>query len=225
MKRTTILNAIILSLLFNFAASAQETNDKKHTFGLRAGLNASNFQGKDVASSPYLPEQEIKLNFHLGAFYKFQISNLVSFQSEALFSRKGNDYKSLTYIDIPLLVSINLVSKLSFELGPQMSYLLTAQTVSNEGKKFDSKYEHKSIDVSAVVGVTYAINDKISLGARYNYSLINTYKEYEIFKGVPIVDENGTPTGDRYFSSNGPSEMVQLKARNSVFQLTAGYSF
>ena len=103
----------------------------------------------------------------VGMFAEFKVSNKFSIQPELLYSRQGAKVgsKKLNYINVPVLVKFYPINKFSIEAGPQVGYLL-----SIKGGTL-SKSDYKKIDLSAVMGFNYQLNDEIGIGARYNLGL------------------------------------------------------
>ena len=55
------------------------------------------------------------------------IANRFSFQPELLYSGQGSSV-NLNYLNIPLMAKYNLTKEFSLEAGPQIGFLLSANT-------------------------------------------------------------------------------------------------
>lgn len=107
--------------------------------GIKAGLNYTNVVGKSVDSN----KVNGQLGFHAGAILGFELSDMFTIQPEILYSTKGFGFGEkdadffdtvrrrregrmrLHYVDVPVMLKVN-AGPLYFELGPSVSYLVTA---------------------------------------------------------------------------------------------------
>jgi len=140
-------------------------------FGVKAGLNLATMTNRDG---------EIRPNFNVGFFGEYVSSDLIGFQLEAVFSRQGMngkdnsalDWIRLEYINVPILLKLYLVKGLSFEIGPQLGFLLGSRyqyTFGGYSHRINGDY--KSFDVSAAVGLSYQIDHNFFVNVRYNAGL------------------------------------------------------
>ncbi len=129
-------------------------------------------------------------------------------------SNTGN--VDLDYILLPQLISINITKYFSLQLGAQMAFLINAKADSSTssggsggsnpyGKIMDyyNKFDYGfagGIEIHPVLG--------LMVGARYNISLGNLYKD-------PSTISSGTP----------PSFIPSVDAKNNVVQIFAGWIF
>lgn len=200
MKKIILAAIAVMTVGF---ASAQDVR-----FGVKAGVNLSNFAGDiDNTSS--------RVGFQAGGFAEFKISNKFFIQPELLYSNEGSKIKesesdylyktklNLSYLNIPVLAKYYIIDKLNIEAGPQIGFLLAAKSKWDEtydGEKYsgkdDVKDAFKSVNFSLNVGAGYDFTDNISAGVRYNFGLSN----------ISDNDEN-------------------LKIHNNVISLSVGYKF
>ncbi|MDR2292500.1 MAG: PorT family protein [Prevotellaceae bacterium] len=145
---------------------------------------------------------KFKLGFHIGGFAEFTIADRIAIQPELLFSTQGASIKNvdnaslnLSYLNVPVLLKVKLTEGLSAEVGPQVGFLLSAKSTGEESR--DLKERCKTLDFTAVAGLSYTFAEKFVVGARYNFGLTNVYKETE--------DDS--------------------KLKNSVIQVSFGYKF
>ncbi|CAM2906394.1 porin family protein [Flavobacterium frigoris] len=203
MKKITLTVAAVLAFAFS---NAQTTK-----FGIKGGLNVSNFSG-DVEDNSAL------VGFNVGGFVEIKVSDKFAVQPELLFSTQGakneftepGGYKvdsklTLGYINVPVMLKYYAAEKFSLEAGPQIGFLVSAKSkadITDGGTtvtvKEDSKDQFKSIDFGMNFGAGYDFTENLSAGLRYNLGLSN------------IAD---VEAGDDF------------KLKNSVFSVSLGYKF
>ncbi|PRY07303.1 outer membrane protein with beta-barrel domain [Pontibacter ummariensis] len=217
MKKLFIACALLLGTIS--AAQAQAT------FGVRGGANLSNLSG-DLRDEEMF---ENKLSFHAGVLLNFPVvEDFFSIQPELLYSRRGfkssgEEYTNLllqtrrregsvnyAYLDLPVLANIK-AGPLYFELGPQLSYLLSVnnetEIYDGSGNRIASSRDEKSKDglsefeIGYAAGLGVTSRNGISLGLRYNGAFSDFVKDADYFEGD------------------------LANARHSVFMLTLGIKF
>ncbi len=207
MKKLIFITAITIMSIS--AVKAQEIR-----IGAKGGVNFSTFSGDDLG------DIESRTGFHIGGLVEIPITEKFWVQPEVLYTAQGAEYTEsgsilgisyedkisakLDYIQLPVMAKFYVVEGLAFEAGPQVSFL-----VSKKGE-FERRSggttvmtegdlnDISSIDVSLGGGVSYRLPMGVFFGARYNYGLTNV--------------NDGDNADDQ-------------KIRNSVVQLSAGYSF
>ncbi|WP_264534891.1 porin family protein [Flavobacterium sp. N1736] len=205
MKRI-ILSAIAI-MAFGFT-NAQETK-----FGLKGGLNISNFSG-DTEGIDF----KSRIGFNIGAFVEIKLSDKFAIQPEVLYSTQGAtaddfaDFETgitgdvafkLNYINIPVMFKYYVAEKFNIEAGPQIGFLTSAKTTTTlngySGEHdMDVKDSFESVDFGLNLGAAYDFTEHFSAGLRYNLGLANTAK---------------TEPGD------------DSKVHNGVFSVNVGYKF
>lgn len=213
MKKLLLVAALAV---FGFTnANAQDLN-----FGAKAGVNFANIGGDE--SDDY----DGKTGFHLGLVAEIMLTDQFAFQPEILYSAQGaraeETYREdgfeefyeadlkLSYINIPLLAKYYIAEGLSLQLGPQIGFLVSANsdytgTYSYEGvtetesESEDMKEYMNSVDFALAGGVGYKLDMGLFFNARYGLGLSNIHKNED---------------DDDDFSQN-----------NNVFQLSVGYMF
>ena len=200
----------IMALLISTGAYAQFSR-----FGVKAGVNFSNMT---VDNSD---DRTLKTGFHAGAFGRMGISEFFSLQPELLYSTKGftNAYDvalaegeakfNLNYIEIPVNVVYHLAEDFSFQLGPYVGYLASAN-VSTSNSILDffqidtnddiNRDNFKSFDFGITAGLDFTL-DPVIIGFKYNLGLVNVAKD------------------------NIPAEQLLGNARNTAIQVYAGILF
>ncbi|WP_264534892.1 porin family protein [Flavobacterium sp. N1736] len=190
--RKIILSAIAV-MAFGFT-NAQETR-----FGVKGGLNLTNFSG-DV-------DTESLVGFQVGGFAEIKIIERLAIQPELLFSTQGAKYNyigsndgdlKLNYINVPVLAKFYITKQFTVEAGPQIGFLVSAKDEGDDVKDF-----YKSTDFGFNFGAGYNFTDNLSLGLRYTVGLSG------------VVDGGDYDDIDDYYDS----------AKNSVLALALAYKF
>ena len=174
--------------------------------GIKAGANLSTITDSDDA--------KMKLGFHIGGFLDFKFNERFSLQPELLYSAQGAKYTVTTlwedgawhnvsgsyafdYINVPVLLKINITEGFSAEIGPQIGFLIGARwkekgdgVLVNSGSGTDNC---NTIDVTALAGLSYTFAENFVVSARYGFGLTKIGKSWS--------------------------------DKNSVIQLSVGYKF
>lgn len=175
--KTTILAVI---LLVSVTASSQE---KPLTFGVKGGLNLSNFGG-DVE------EADAKVGFNIGGTLDYMISQGFYLQSGLELTTKGAKSKedgvsfsiNAMYLQLPVhaayKVDVAETTKISFFAGPYFAYGIGGKTSVKESGVSVSvdtfqKDLLKSFDLGIGGGVAAEFNNKIVLSLGYDFGLAN----------------------------------------------------
>ncbi|KAF2514281.1 porin family protein [Flavobacterium foetidum] len=192
-----IFLAAIAVMTFSFA-NAQQTS-----FGVKGGLNLSNWSGGDARDNT-----KALVGFHVGGFAEIKVIEKLAIQPELLFSAQGTkidgggflgDFDVKTnYLNIPVLAKYYIVDKFSVEAGPQLGVLLSAKA---DGE--DVKDGFKTVDFGFNLGAGYHFTENISINLRYTIGLS------PLSDNADIEDE-----GDYYDS-----------VKNSVLALSFAYKF
>ena len=199
-KRKRILATLALVLTTSLAVNAQ-SEDSNAEFGVKGGLNFSNLYTEDVDDNNALT------SFNAGVYAKLPITDAFAIQPELLYSRKGAElvYNNalaegtakfkLNYIELPILLKINLTNSFNIHAGPYFAYLIDAQ-VTNENESgtlnFEETYNNDDFNkfdygLSAGVGLDF---QSLGFGIRYNYGLQTVGKERE-FAGTTYTIPDG----------------------------------
>lgn len=177
------------------------------SLGLKAGVSLSNLAGADAKAYENL------VGFHAGVFANIGITSMFAFQPELLYSQKGAKLpligisgaagdltQRFHYLDVPLAFHVN-ANGLFFEAGPQVGFLIAAQSKYNSTST-DVKDSYNTVDFGYVAGLGYQRKSGLGIGLRYNGAFTNVRKS---------LDFGNTTYQDR--------------TRNSAFQLYLSYSF
>lgn len=125
------LGIALVAGTFTFAqkVSTSTTAFTQVRFGLKAGLNISNFSN-DISSKS-------KAGFYGGVFANIPVAKDFSVQPEVLYSGMGAKSKydsnvkvNLDYIAVPVMLQYNALPNLYLEAGPQFSFLVSSKLTS-----------------------------------------------------------------------------------------------
>lgn len=169
MKKVLLTAAAVFALGF---ANAQETK-----FGVKAGLNLSNWTGDVEYNSA-------KIGFQVGGFAEIKISDKFAVQPELLYSLQGTKFEeggveanyNLSYINIPVMAKFFVAEGFSLEVGPQIG-ILTSAKLKFEDESEDAKEFFESIDFGLNFGAGYDVAENINIGLRYSLGLSNIAKD------------------------------------------------
>ncbi|MCU0607876.1 MAG: PorT family protein [Candidatus Edwardsbacteria bacterium] len=203
--------AIILLVLLAAAAQAPCLTP---SFGLKGGLNASKFTGRDADGS------QTHSDLVAGVFVGVGVLAGLAIQPELLYSVKGDTetgtiygydatlIQKFSYIEVPVLLKYSFGSGIipSIYAGPAVSVLLSAESeflYNGMSAAVDLISYFKSTDVGLAVGAEIKLPIGLSLEARYTTGLSSIGKETTIW-GVTYAAPD---------------------IRNSTISLMAGYYF
>ena len=200
-------------LAFSQQQETAEETGLTPKFGIKVGANLANLYVDNVQ------DENIKLGLNIGFYGKIPLTRGLSIQPELLFSSKGakltynnvlqgqGEYRfNLNYVEMPLLLVINLVPNLNLHLGGYTAFLTSSNVkdVNKDGTvngvtnlKTD---DFNRFDYGLVAGLGVDIQN-MTLGMRYNY-------------GLKEVGKSGSLSGD-----------VTKNSKNSVFSLYVGFAF
>ncbi|WP_130733575.1 porin family protein [Flavobacterium sp. J27] len=199
-KRKKIVATLALALMTSLAVNAQ-SKDSNAEFGVKGGVNFSNMYTDDV------DDENVLTSFNAGVYAKLPLSDAIAIQPELLYSRKGAElvYNNalaegtakfkLNYIELPVLLKVNITNSFNIHAGPYLAYLVDAQ-VTNETESgtfdFEDNYNNDDFNkfdygLSAGVGLDF---EAIGIGLRYNYGLQTVGKERE-FAGTTYTIPDG----------------------------------
>jgi len=188
MKNRIQLFTVITALVVSINSLQAQVNDASMAqFGVKGGVNFSNLYTEDV------DDENMLTSFNAGLFVNLPVSDMLSIQPEVLYSRKGSELTydnvfatgsakfKLNYIEVPVLLKVNVTDNFNIHAGPYVAYLIDAQ-VTNEsdgGFDFEENFDNDDFNkfdagLSAGIGFDF---DSFGIGARYNYGLTTIGKE------------------------------------------------
>jgi hypothetical protein len=139
-------------------------------FGIRAGLSSGNFSDTNFNA---------KLGFHAGGYYRFG-TGFISVEPGVQYSLKGYEgnvkstgaviSEKLNYVDIPVLIRLNIYPFLNVFAGPQASLLLSRK-YELDGNTDTSTEVISGYDLGGVVGLGVSILSGVNFQISYDLGL------------------------------------------------------
>lgn len=230
MKKIFLLVSLINWLAFNKSQAqtqpdekssqqmmARQIKDMKPKFGLKFGYNIAKLTGSSPDFSP-----QSKDGFNLSAFYAPSSKGL-GYRTEIIFSRQGFSFDesgktghvTQDYIYMPHLTTFTIARRFQIQAGGQIGYLLNARKESSSQSTEEEKMMQymNRFDYGAAIGFEIYPYKGFILGARYNISLGNPYK-------------NSTASGSTVpVAFPLPVNPADFKGKNAVIQFAIGYRF
>jgi hypothetical protein len=153
-----------------------------NTFGLKGGLNVSNFQ----SAADEVDDRNARIGFHAGVFGRVAANDAIALQGELLYSTRGTKLKyegllieqdltfSQAYLDLPIFVAIRLADVIELHAGGYVGYMLSSD-VSSSGDLGDfsgdlDRDNFKSMDYGLLAGAGVNLGPA-QLGVRYMFGL------------------------------------------------------
>lgn len=165
---------LLISLLISQAAFSQMKTGKV-VFGPKIGLQANNVK---ILNNSDDITNKLLLQYHAGLFARVNMGKF-SLQPEAIFQIKGSSLSSpdekhtYRYLSTPILLGIQPLKGLTFEIGPEFSWAL------NQGWKRDGIQQYgpdAKTDKALVLGTRIDLLDMFSMfsvNIRYVHGLDN----------------------------------------------------
>ncbi|SEO79403.1 Outer membrane protein beta-barrel domain-containing protein [Flavobacterium sp. CF108] len=185
--QTNFLCTLTLFISASFGMLHAQDNNVNTEFGVKGGFNMSNLynSGEDV------DDNNILYGFNAGVYATLPVSDFVAIQPEILFTTKGAELEynnalisgdakfRLNYIEVPLLVRVNITKNFNVHAGGYASYLVSSKFTGSGDIVFDQEIDTDDLNkfdagISAGLGVDF---NPISIGLRYNYGLTTVGKE------------------------------------------------
>jgi len=155
--------AFMMTMMLVGTVSAQSVN-----IGVKGGLNVYN-----VANSGL----DQKAGIHLGLLGHIHMADHWAFQPELVYSSQGarfseaNNRLNLNYLNVPLLVQYMFDNGFRLQAGPQVGFLVNANTLVGDNK-VDVKSEYQNVDLGVSLGASYVHPPSgFGVDARYNLGL------------------------------------------------------
>ena len=191
MKKLLIFTAIVL---FGFT---NVNSQEEIQIGVKGGVNFS------TISSDNFDSFENRTCFNFGIQSEIPLCETFSFGPELLLNCVGAKYSEdfssfdttvksinsdlegkikLTYLSIPLMAKFYVSEGFSLEIGPQVSFLLSAKddyVYFEESEEVDIKEYIKGLDLGANFGLGYKLEGGLNFGARYSLGLTDGNDGYE----------------------------------------------
>jgi hypothetical protein len=188
--QSNFLFALTLFLTASFGMLHAQNDNVTTEFGVKGGFNMSNFLSDDDEAT----DENILYGFNAGVYATLPISNFVAIQPEVLFTTRGSELEydtdlgsgntkfKLNYIEVPLLVRVNITKNFNLQAGGYASYLVSSKVTGDGAIDFEEEIDTDDLNkfdagIVAGVGVDFS---PISIGVRYNYGLTTIGKERTI---------------------------------------------
>ncbi len=195
MKKSTFL-ALAIFLAAGTMGYAQDNDSKA---GIRGSLNLSNWYTDE------LNDNNVKLGFGIGIFYRGYLSDNFSIQPEIGFSQKGSTFTYdnffasgevrgiLNYVEVPVLFNVHLTDNFHIGAGPYIGTLISAKAKavdddgSTDGEETFDRDNFTTFDYgfSVDTGIDF---DNVTVGARYNVGLTDV--EWDTVGGTVNLGKN-----------------------------------
>ncbi|CAD0009543.1 porin family protein [Flavobacterium chungangense] len=183
-KQSFYLYALTLFMTASFGMLQAQENVTTE-FGIKGGLNMSNLYTDDA------DDENVLFGFNAGVYATLPVSDFVAIQPELLFTTRGSklEYNNaliegnakfkLNYIELPLLVRVNLTKNFNIHAGGYASYLVSSKVTGEGSFNFEEEFDtdnFNKFDAGLAAGVGLDFNP-ISIGVRYNYGLTTIVKD------------------------------------------------
>jgi hypothetical protein len=179
--------AVVMAMVFTGTLSAQSVN-----LGVKGGLNVYNVTNNSEFNS--------KAGVHLGLLGHVHLANTSKWalQPEIMYSSQGarigesSNRLNLDYLNVPVLIQYMFDNGFRLQAGPQLGFLVNANTVVGENK-VDVKDDYKGVDLGLSFGASYVHPPSgFGIDARYNLGMT------DIPRGTTEHRNNGFQLGVFY---------------------------
>lgn len=177
---------IVLAIILTLSARSQTT--RLPLVGIRGGANFSNLYTSGARDTKSLT------GFNVGLFSKIPVSGMLAIEPEIYFTTKGatisyNNFFvngtatfKLNYIELPLMMVVNLTENFNIHAGPYAGYLVNGSVKNNANIDLFNFEDNITADdfnridagVAAGAGLDFS---GVSIGIRYSYGLTKVGKE------------------------------------------------
>ncbi len=154
--------------------------------GIKAGPNFASIDTESSAGQNY----KNRAGFHGGAFVLVKTGK-IGIQPEVIFSQQGskveineqNFESNFSYVNIPIILKLYLISGLNLQVGPQFGFVTNAespvldQVGGSATTVKDVKDRMKSSDFTAGLGLGWDFPFGLTFDARYNLGLSEIYDD------------------------------------------------
>jgi len=183
--QSNLLCALTLFMTASFGILQAQDEKVTTEFGIKGGFNMSNLYQSEA------DDNNVLYGFNAGVYATLPISDFIAIQPEILFTTKGAELEynnafasgntkfKLNYIEVPLLVRVNITKNFNVHAGGYASYLVNSKVTGDGDFNFEEEIDTEDLNkfdagLSAGVGVDF---NPISVGLRYNYGLTTVGKE------------------------------------------------
>lgn len=184
MKNTKKLFISIVLFAFPLLTVNAQSDYK---LGIKGGANFANLSSSTTQNS------EVLSGINIGLFAKVPLNKTFALQPEIYFTSKGSQqtYENafvtgkakfeLNYIEIPIMLVLDLTNNFNFQLGPYVSYLISSKVENSSDSSFSFEEnidsdDFNKFDTGIAAGFGYETKT-IGFGIRYNLGLLSVGKE------------------------------------------------
>lgn len=167
--------------LFLFAALAvfgMSSMMAQLSFGAKAGVNFASFSGDDADDLDGLT------GFHVGAVANFPLGEMIALQPEVVYSAQGASFSEdgdaklkFGYINIPVMVDVNLAEGFSLQGGPQFGINISSK-LDFDGESEDIE-DVNTLDLGVGIGAQYKLPMGVFFQARYVVGFNSVFDDVE----------------------------------------------
>ena len=166
--------------------SGIQAQEKTASYGFKGGLNFSNLYTDNV------DDNNVLTGFNAGLYAKFPIAKGIAIQPEISYTTKGAElvYNNLfvkgtakfnvNYIEVPVLLVMNITDNFNVHVGPYAAYMVSGKT-SNDSNLMSTQRDLDTDDFNkfdaGLAGGLGVDLDVVNFGVRYNYGLTKIAKE------------------------------------------------
>ncbi len=184
--------SMLAALFFSLSLAAQapstvNSQEPSARIGIKGGLSAATM----VKSGDNKYSTDPLFGFNAGGILILPLGRVIALQPEVLYSQKGyhamgsgllGDYdyrRTLNFLDIPLLLRLNLSKELGIVAGPQYSYLLSTHTnFKNGSASYQETVKNENDNIrknifGGVIGADLNLGDNFFLYGRYTIDFKN----------------------------------------------------
>ena len=161
---------------------AGTVNAQDVKLGAKIGMNVSSVNGD--------PDNlDSKTGWVLGATAEVSLTEKFSLQPELLYSQqgakqRGNFIYDLNYISVPVMAKYYIAKGFSLEAGPQFSFLVKDELLSDSNNAASANTNAENFDFSANLGLGYQLDNGIFFQTRYNLGLTAISETPDVKNGV-----------------------------------------
>ena len=168
------------------------------TFG--QGIDLGIKAGATFANLTGATDASTKTGFVGGAFLTIKFSDKIAIQGDLLYSQQGAklelDDINLNYINFPIVFKYYIIKRINIQAGPQFGTVVN----DNLGEVFGPN-DINSFDITGIVGIGIDLPLNLRITGRYGFGLSE----------ISSIEFEG--------------DSKETNSKNSVFSLTAGFSF
>jgi Outer membrane protein beta-barrel domain len=169
MRKTFFAIALVLLAAGSFAQQKGST-----AFGLKAGVNLSDYRGEDADGT------DMRMGIYAGLFVHFATGSNWAIQPELMISGEGSKNTAgeikVSYTNLPIAIQYKTKSGLYLETGPQFGFRSAAKAEIGNTET-DVTKSITSTNISWLGGAGFVTKSGFGINARYVYGLSNASED------------------------------------------------